>query len=95
MIQSRDLIFSWPSTRVFRLLYNLGLSEGRLENGVHVVKTRLTQKAIGEITGTHYVTVSKLFNYLEKQNILTKHKDRICIYDMARLKGLINEVIEY
>ncbi|MDR1320175.1 MAG: Crp/Fnr family transcriptional regulator [Gracilibacteraceae bacterium] len=95
MAQSRDLNFSRPSTRIFRLLYNLALTEGRLENGVQVVRTRLTQKAIGEITGAHYVTVSKLFNYLEKHEILTKHKDRICIYDMVRLKSLINEVIEY
>lgn len=95
MAQARDLNFCRPSSRVFRLLYNLCLKEGKPVEDGYVIYSDLTQKAIGEITGTHYVTVCKLFNILEKQGILKKNKDKMYVYNLERLKELINEVIEY
>ncbi|NLI93533.1 MAG: Crp/Fnr family transcriptional regulator [Peptococcaceae bacterium] len=95
MAQARDLNFCRPSSRVFRLLYNLCIREGKYTGDHYVIHSNLTQKAIGEITGTHYVTVCKLFNILEKQGILKKTKDKIYVYELEKLKNMINEVIEY
>ncbi|MGI1659255.1 MAG: Crp/Fnr family transcriptional regulator [Desulfitobacterium sp.] len=95
MGQARDLNFYRPSSRVFRLLYNLCINEGQQVGDHYEINFSLTQKTIGEITGTHYVTVCKLFQLLDKQGILTKSKDKMIIYDLERLKSLINEVIEY
>jgi CRP/FNR family transcriptional regulator len=95
MAQARDLNFCRPSSRVCRLLYNLCLNEGKLVGDCYLIHSNLTQKAIGEITGTHYVTVCKLFTILEKQGVLKKTKDKILVYDLDRLKNMIGEVFEY
>lgn len=95
MAQARDLNYCRPSSRVFRLLYNLCLNEGKLVGDCYIINSNLTQKAIGEITGTHYVTVCKLLNILEKQEVLKKTKEKIIVYDLDRLKNMINEVFEY
>lgn len=95
MSQSRDLNFCRPASRVFRMLYNLCIHEGRFIGDCYQIKMKLTQKAIGDITGTHYVTVCKLFNMLDKQGILKKTKDTIFVYDLERLKSLIDVIIEY
>ncbi|WP_368292952.1 Crp/Fnr family transcriptional regulator [Dehalobacter sp. TBBPA1] len=95
MAHARDLNYSRPSSRVFRLLYNLCIHEGKFVGGSYVITSKLTQKAIADITGTHYVTVCKLFNILEKQEVLKKVKNKIYIYDLEKLKSLINEVVEY
>jgi len=95
MTQARDLNYCRPSSRVFRLLYNLCLNEGKQVGGYYVIQTKLTQKAIGEITGTHYVTVCKLINILEKKGVLKKTKDTIYVYNLEKLKNMINEVLDY
>ncbi len=95
MVQARELNFSRPSSRVFRLLYNLCLAEGERRGNCFYINSKLTQKAIGEITGTHYVTVCKLFSLLDKQEILKKTKDKIIIYDLEKLKALIHTIIDY
>lgn len=95
MAQARDLNYCRPSSRVFRLLYNLCINEGKYVDGCYQIDTKLTQKAIGEITGTHYVTVCKLLSLLDKQGILKKTKDKIVVHNLERLKALIYEVIEY
>jgi len=95
MAQARDLNYRRPSSRVFRLLYNLCIAEGKLIDGNYHINSNLSQKAIGEITGTHYVTVCKLFNLLNKQGVAKKTKDKIVVYNLERLKELICEVIDY
>ncbi|HWQ40997.1 MAG TPA: Crp/Fnr family transcriptional regulator [Desulfosporosinus sp.] len=95
MVQARDLNYSRPSSRVFRLVYNLCIAEGTLIDSSYHINTNLSQKAIGEITGTHYVTVCKLFNLLNKQGVAKKTKDKIIVYNLERLKELICEVIDY
>ncbi|TCX53469.1 Crp/Fnr family transcriptional regulator [Dehalobacter sp. 14DCB1] len=95
MTQSRDLNFSRPASRVFRFLYNLCLHDGKQIEDYYIIHSNLTQKAIGEITGTHYVTVSKLLTILEKQKVLRKTKDAIYVYNLEKLKNMINEVFEY
>ncbi len=95
MGQARDLNFYRPSSRVFRLLYNLCVNEGEQVGDHYEINFSLTQKTIGEITGTHYVTVCKLFQMLDRQGIVKKSKDKMVVYDLERLRSLINEVIEY
>ncbi len=95
MSQARDLNFYRPSSRILRLLYNLCVSEGKFTGDCYVVQSNMTQKTIGNITGTHHVTVCKLLNVLEKQHILKKTKDEIIVYDLNKLKNMINEIFEY
>lgn len=93
--QSREMSFYRPAARVLRLIYNFCITEGRFVNDYYEVQCKMTQNHIAQITGTHYVTVSKLFRLLKSEGILTKKKDRLIIYDLERLKELINEDIRY
>lgn len=95
MSQARDLNFYRPSSRVLRLLYNLCMAEGKFMGDCYIIQSNMTQKTIGNITGTHHVTVCKLLNVLEKQHILKKTKDEIIVYDLNKLKNMINEIFEY
>ncbi len=51
----------------------------------------LSLQFISEITGAHYVTVSKVLKYLKEQKIIEKKKDKIIIHDLERLKELTHE----
>ncbi|MGI6449972.1 MAG: helix-turn-helix domain-containing protein [Desulfitobacteriia bacterium] len=84
-----------PSARVLRLLQELCLSEGKPVGNVYEINIRLAQKSISEITGVHYVTISKIFRWLKRENILYKTTNKITVKDLDRLKALVNENIKY
>lgn len=91
----KEMDFYNPTIRILRLLYELGLAQGKPAGNALEVKIALPQNSIAEITGAHYVTVSKVLNCLKKENILDKKKDKIVIYDLDRLKGLTHETTYY
>ncbi|ACL18751.1 transcriptional regulator, Crp/Fnr family [Desulfitobacterium hafniense DCB-2] len=84
-----------PSVRLLRLFYELSHSKGEYDKGVWKVEIELTNKKISEITGLHYVTVSKILGSLKKAGILKKRKSKIIIYDLEKLKALLEEGIAY
>ncbi|AHF09374.1 MULTISPECIES: Crp/Fnr family transcriptional regulator [Dehalobacter] len=94
MRESKEMAIYKPSVRVLRLLYELCRQKGKEVDQVdHVyeIDERVSQKAISEITGVHFVTICKLFRYLKKENILKKNSGKIIIYDLPRLHDLIEE----
>ncbi len=97
MYQSRDLYQSRPSARVFSFLYNLCLTKGnRVNDYYELAVENVSQKTIAKITGTHPVTVCKLFTYLSKEGIIKKNRKVIKVYDLNKLCNLIaNEELTY
>lgn len=82
-----------PSIRVFRLLYELYKTNGKWIDHSWQINVSLSNKKISEITGLHFVTVSKIFGFLKKQKILKKIKTKIIIYDEKKLKELTRKAI--
>lgn len=82
-----------PTVRILRLLEDLCYAKGKLVGDTYQIKTALSQKNIAEITGAHYVTVSKVFSFLKKQGIAHKTKNIIYIYDLQKLEELIKEPV--
>lgn len=80
-----------PTVRIVRLLYQLCIAKGIKIDNAYEVDSTLTLKSISEITGAHYVTVSKVLSCLKKQNILEKKKEKIIIYDLPKLNSLTQE----
>lgn len=91
MRQTAEMDYFNPAVRVVRLLYELAASKGVALDGSYEVDIDLSLRSISEITGTHYVTVSKVLGFLKRQNILEKKKNRIIIYDMEKLRILTQE----
>jgi CRP/FNR family transcriptional regulator len=91
MKQAAEMDYFNPTVRVVRLFYELHISSGSGAGNFSEINTDLTLKSISEITGAHYVTVSKVLGYLKKQNIMEKKKHTIIIYDVDRLKALTHE----
>ncbi|RJE48512.1 Crp/Fnr family transcriptional regulator [Dehalobacter sp. MCB1] len=91
MREAKEMILYNPSVRVLRLLYDLCLTQGKLVNNVYQIDIKLSQKAISEIIGVHFVTISRIFGFLKKENILYKTTNKIVVIDLERLKDLINE----
>lgn len=88
MKQAAEIDYFYPSVRVARLLYDLYLTNGTQAGDFYEIDTDLSLTGISEITGAHYVTVSKVLGHLKKQNILEKQKYKIIIYDLEKLKEL-------
>lgn len=95
MNEAKEMALYNPSARVLRLLLELALSEGRPVGNAYEINIRLAQKSISEITGVHYVTISKIFRWLKKENILHKTTHKIIIKDLDKLKAVMNENIKY
>ncbi|WP_368292960.1 Crp/Fnr family transcriptional regulator [Dehalobacter sp. TBBPA1] len=94
MREAKEMVLYNPSVRVLRLLYELCLTQGKSVDNVYQIDIKLSQKAISEITGVHFVTISKIFGFLKKENILYKTTNKIMVIDLERLKGLVNEWLE-
>ncbi|WP_368292965.1 Crp/Fnr family transcriptional regulator [Dehalobacter sp. TBBPA1] len=77
-----------PAVRIVRLLYELYLTQSIPLEDSYEINIDLSLKNISEITGAHYVTVSKVLNCLKSENILEKKKNKIIIYDSEKLKTL-------
>lgn len=84
-----------PTIRILRLIYELGMAQGEKIDGYYQVKVSLSQKSISEITGAHYVTVSRVLGCLRKEKIVSKKRDRIIIYDMEKLKERLSQSSYY
>ncbi|MCM1566122.1 MAG: Crp/Fnr family transcriptional regulator [Dehalobacter sp.] len=84
-----------PSVRVLRLFYELYKSNGESNIDHWEIKIALSNKMISEITGIHYVTVSKILASLRKEKILIKKRKVIIIYDLEKLKEMIDVGISY
>jgi CRP/FNR family transcriptional regulator len=91
MKQTAEMDYFYPTVRVVRLLHQLCISRGISVGNSYEVSIDLSLKSISEITGAHYVTVSKVIGCLKKQNILDKKKDKIIIHNLERLKELTLE----
>ncbi|SHN50235.1 Crp/Fnr family transcriptional regulator [Desulfitobacterium chlororespirans] len=89
--QSTEIDYFNPTIRVVRLLYELLLTSGVRVESFFEIPTQLSLTDISEITGAHYVTVSKVFGHLKKQHIAERKKHKIIIYDMEKLKRLTQE----
>ncbi|NBJ16485.1 MAG: Crp/Fnr family transcriptional regulator [Dehalobacter sp. 4CP] len=88
--QARDLYQCRSSSRVFSFLYDLCLTKGkRVNDHYELAVENISQKMIAKITGTHPVTVCKLFTYLSREGIIKKNKKVIKIYDLNKLCNLI------
>ncbi|TCX51677.1 Crp/Fnr family transcriptional regulator [Dehalobacter sp. 14DCB1] len=84
-----------PSIRVLRLFHELYKSNGEFNIDHWEIKIALSNKMISEITGIHYVTVSKILASLRKEKILRKKTKAIIIYDLEKLKEMIDVGISY
>lgn len=91
MQETQEMALYGSSVRVLRLLYKLCLTQGKQVKNTYQIDIKLPHKLISEMTGIHYVTISKLFGYLRKENILHKTTSKIIIYDLAKLKNLIDD----
>ncbi|NLI93535.1 MAG: Crp/Fnr family transcriptional regulator [Peptococcaceae bacterium] len=91
MKQVTEMDYFNPTVRVVRLLHQLCISQGVEVGNSYEVNIELTMKSISEITGAHYVTVSKVLGCLKKQKILEKKKDKIIIHNLERLNMLTHE----
>jgi len=91
MREAKEMVLYNPSVRVLRLLYELCLTQGNFANDVYQIDIKLSQKTISEITGVHFVTISKIFRFLKKENILYKTTNKIIVIDSIKLKNLVNE----
>ncbi|TCX50765.1 Crp/Fnr family transcriptional regulator [Dehalobacter sp. 12DCB1] len=89
--QVTEMDYFNPTVRVVRLLYKLCLASGIEVNDCIEINIDLSMKDISEITGTHYVTVSKVLGWLRRQNILEKKKSKIIIRDLPKLYMLTHE----
>ncbi len=78
------------TARVLRLISDLCQTKGRLIDNVYEVEIKLTQKTISEITGVHYVNVSKILGWLKQEKILQKTSTKLIIHDFQKLQELIN-----
>ncbi|MCM1566151.1 MAG: Crp/Fnr family transcriptional regulator [Dehalobacter sp.] len=89
--QVTEMNYFNPTVRVVRLLYKLCLASGIEVDDCIEINIDLSMKDISEITGTHYVTVSKVLGWLRRQNILEKKKNKIIIRNLAKLNILTHE----
>ncbi|MCG1025894.1 MAG: Crp/Fnr family transcriptional regulator [Dehalobacter sp.] len=88
---SKEMALYNPSIRVLRLIHELCLTEGKVVDNVYEIDVKLSQRAISEMTGVHFVTICRVFSWLKKENILQKTTNKIIINDLERLKEIINE----
>ncbi|WP_368294177.1 Crp/Fnr family transcriptional regulator [Dehalobacter sp. TBBPA1] len=84
-----------PSIRVLRLFYGLYNLNGKSKDTYWEIQIALPNKVIAEITGLHHVTVSKILGSLKEKKILRKKKNAIIIYDLEKLKDLVDKGISY
>lgn len=84
-----------PTIRILRLIYKLCIIHGKQLENAHEIVLPLSQASIAEITGAHYVTVSRVLNCLKKERVLNKKKDKIIIYDLEKLKLLSEQSTYY
>ncbi|MCM1566743.1 MAG: Crp/Fnr family transcriptional regulator [Dehalobacter sp. 4CP] len=91
MKQSAEMDFLNPTIRIVKLIYQLCVSQGKPVNNHIEVNIDLPLRDISEITGAHYVTVSKVFCTLNKLHILDKKRDKIVIFDIRKLEELTQE----
>lgn len=78
------------TTRVLRFIIDLCRTRGRLVDNIYEIDIKLTQKTISEITGVHYVNVSKILGWLREEEILQKTPTKLIIYNFQRLQELTN-----
>jgi CRP-like cAMP-binding protein len=90
MYVSKEMDLYTPTARVLRMLCELCLTKGKIVDNVYEIDIKLTQKTISEITGVHFVSVSRIFGWLKKEKIVNKTPNKIIIYDLPRLKDMIN-----
>ncbi|MCM1566778.1 MAG: Crp/Fnr family transcriptional regulator [Dehalobacter sp. 4CP] len=91
MRQMAEMDLYNPTIRVVRLLYKLCMTKGVAVGDSFEIQIDLSLKRISEITGAHYVTVSKVLGGLKKKNIIEKNKNTIIIHDLKGLKRLTQE----
>lgn len=91
MKQVTEMDYFSPAVRIVRLLYELYISKGVATDNYYEIDSTLTLKSISEITGSHYVTVSKVFSNLKKWGILEKKKSKIIVYSVEKLQSLTQE----
>jgi len=91
MKQTVEMELYNPAVRIVRLLYGLCISNGIPVGDSYEVRLELSQKRISEISGVHFVTVSKVLGFLTKQKIIEKKKGKVMIHDLDRLKELTFE----
>jgi len=91
LTQAAEMDYLNPTIRIVKLIYNLCVSQGIPVNNHIEVSMLPSYKTIADITGVHYVTVSKVFCILKKKKILERKKDKLLIYDKERLKELMQQ----
>lgn len=90
MYEAKEMALYDSSVRILRLLYKLCFTKGKIVNNSCEINIKLSLKTIADITGVHYVTISRLLGSLKKANILHKTGDKIIVSDVKRLEGLVN-----
>ncbi|ACL20644.1 transcriptional regulator, Crp/Fnr family [Desulfitobacterium hafniense DCB-2] len=90
---SKEMDIYSPTSRVLRFIDELCTTQGKLVNYGYEIDLKLTQKTISEITGVHPVTVCKILGWLKEEGVLRKTSKKILIYDLPKLKKLINHSI--
>ncbi|MCM1566802.1 MAG: Crp/Fnr family transcriptional regulator [Dehalobacter sp. 4CP] len=90
MYVSKEMDLYTPTARVLRMIYELCLTKGKVVDNIYEIDIKLTQKTISEITGVHFVSVCRIFGWLKKEKIVHKTPNKIIIYDLPRLKDMIN-----
>jgi CRP-like cAMP-binding protein len=79
-----------PKIRILRFLKNLCLSQGQKNGNAYEIPIRLSQRLISEITGVHYVSLSRIMRDLKNDKLVTKTTYKIIVHDFAKLLDLID-----
>ncbi|MCM1566771.1 Crp/Fnr family transcriptional regulator [Dehalobacter sp. 4CP] len=86
MKQAAEIDYFNPAVRIVRLFYELYIANGVKTGDHYEINIQLSLENISEITGTHYVTASKVIGWLRKNKVMEKKRKKIIIYDAEKLK---------
>jgi CRP-like cAMP-binding protein len=89
MREASEAVLYKPSVRILRFFYSLCSLQGKLVDNVYEIDIKISQRAISEMMGVHFITVNKILRYLKKEKILDKTRNKIIISDLPKLKALI------
>jgi len=90
--QIEDLAFKEPVIRVANLLYLIVCKKGeKIDDKRYKVDIRITHQDIGNMTGLHRVTVSKVLKKLCNEGFITKSRSHISITNIESLEELTND----
>jgi CRP/FNR family transcriptional regulator, cyclic AMP receptor protein len=80
-----SLVFKDARTRIIEFLHEVASWKGQKVGFETMIKTKLTHKDIGDLTGTSRQTVTTVLNELKDKNLINFNRKQILIRDLAKL----------